>query len=213
MAAIGAVGDVYEMTTICRYGGQNGLNKTHWKVTFIIGSPEEPSTASGMNAMFQTQYTDYLSDQCKYVGLTWQKIHPLPVADLNPVLANATGSRESQVGLPTQVSGILTKRTGVAGRANRGRIYLPFWQESDNSSASRPEAAAITLMAGIAGTFETTHVLAVTGGSITLQPVIWRRGPRTTIAVTSVSPRLYWATQRRRSFVREHDDALIPAAL
>lgn len=94
---------------------------------------------------------------------------------------------------PPQVAALFQKQTGLAGRNNRGRMYMPAPSEAEIDDAGNWSAAAITNLQGGANNFLT----ALAGASIPM--VVLQGDPAITppqVLGLNLSPKV--ATQRRR---------------
>jgi len=212
--AVGAVGDIFEAITQCSCGGQIGLNVRHWRTTFIIGdSASEQEIADELSTIIAPYYKQYLNmTQARYDGLRLQKIAPLPKRDAVISAEGAgSGTQEDVDQMPTQVAGLLTLRTGLAGRAKRGRAYLPFFNEHQNTTVARPEATVAAYLDDFGLHWSTAITVVGAAGSATIEPVIFHRSNLTADRITAWVSRNHWGTQRRRSFVREAADSLVVA--
>ncbi len=100
--------------------------------------------------------------------------------------------------LPTQTRGLISWKTALAGRAYRGRTYLPSTTIDNLTAPGKPTAAAVTSWAGWA-----TYMVApaVVSGT-TWVPGVFHRKPTAVIAsvfdpFTSFTASNQFATQRR----------------
>lgn len=101
--------------------------------------------------------------------------------------------------MPRQASGIITTLTTLAGRANRGRKYVPFPSEDANTVDAIPGAAYITALDGYAGSLIPSASFTIGAVNEVWNPIILRVGaPATSPNIQEWKSRLRWATQRRR---------------
>jgi len=207
------VGDIVEQKTACAFSGQNGLNVRHWRVTFIIsGGANLKELADNHSGILSNMYKAYLPDHATFRGVQMQQIFPLPAHDREVSNSgNGFGTREEEP-LPSQATQIWKLTSGFAGRANRGRLYLPFWTEADNDSNGQVSVAATALGKDIADFFTTSQTTVGAGGSTTLLPVVFHRADGTDRQLTGNEARQNWATQRRRSLINRAD-TLIPVVV
>jgi hypothetical protein len=107
--------------------------------------------------------------------------------------------------LPTQVSGLLSLVTGLAGRKFRGRIFPGFPSTAFADVQGLQNAAGSVALAGIAAAISTSQTLSVGGISTTMQ--LFLRHPDLVVSgvrVVQGTPAIGWnvstrfATQRRR---------------
>lgn len=110
--------------------------------------------------------------------------------------------------LPDEVSLVITKRTALIGRENRGRIYVPGWATNSLGSGNTVAAAAVTALQTWANTI--SGALAAQGYTFVIghrhrlayttphgTPVEER--PKGSVPITSLVVRdNHWDSQRRR---------------
>lgn len=131
-----AEGDIYRLSTLSDYisGGDDAVNVFHFRQESpaIFASPAEDLA----EAFIATVVPAYVN--CMTAGYVLHRIAIKQVtggaqeyeqAVTEPGTAGVVGSM-----LPTTVSGLLSWRTGLAGRSNRGRTYLPPTNEEQLSS-------------------------------------------------------------------------------
>jgi hypothetical protein len=108
-------------------------------------------------------------------------------------LVNMTGSGGP---VPAQTCGLITLRTGLAGRSFRGRVYLGAVRSGlmDSTGAQWNSASLATLQAA-----STAWVNAMTLGSHVTGLGVYSAKYNTMAAVTSNVFRQYCGTQRRRA--------------
>jgi hypothetical protein len=154
-----------------------------------------------------TALAAHLAPSCT---LSFVTIRNVDVADQALIPSNVGGGvgTSSGTALPLEVAAVLTKRTALVGRANRGRIYVPGWATTALGTGNVIAAAALTALnnwgATINGALSAngyTHVLghvarvAYTGSTGTQHPA----RPAGSVDVTSVSAAdNHWDSQRRR---------------
>jgi len=205
-----AVGDKLEVVLVCRLGGQDGLIVRHYDVQAITGASLDISQVP------DTISTDLggplkacMSDQAEYRGVRVRRLAPGATDVFTSALGNGPGTSASDV-LPTQASGLISLRTGFAGRSKRGRAYVPFPSEAFNDADGHPTAA----YKGLLNTFGTalrTNILAVVGADgVELDPVIRSKLLDSYFSITSHLVRAEFATQRRRSQINRGDLPPIP---
>lgn len=112
--------------------------------------------------------------------------------------------------MPSEVAAVITHRTGQAGRAFRGRSYIPGWATNSIGAGDVILAAAVTALQNWANTIPTTLTAqsytfcigqkaraAYTGSTGVAHPARLA----TTVDITSQTVRdNHWDTQRRRGF-------------
>lgn len=120
------VGDIVQFTTRAFLDGQTILNTFHYRC--LVDQTDGVSALQIAIAAFDTSVQNPMtlaqSDDVTYLPTMGQKIFPLRfVPEFNDVAANPDGQIQ-QVALPTTVSGVVRRRTVLAGPANRGRIFI-----------------------------------------------------------------------------------------
>lgn len=194
-----AVNDVFQVTAVMRQGEQEGLNVRHFRVsTETLLGVTGGEIATALDALFRPLYRAVISAEAQWVGMTAQRIRPLPplVAGSSPGAPQA-GLQAGDV-LPRQVAGITTFRTAKAGRAFRGRIYYPFMPEPQNQAGGIPDPTFVELLDAVANEWDDVQTVVGIGGTATLNPVIYHRSTGMTDDIIGRQTRFVWATQRRR---------------
>ena len=195
-----ALNDVYEVKIFCSMPRQTGLNVRHYKVTASV-APEPPASAfmDFLDQQFAAQYPPLLNTTAFYHGVSVQKILPLPKSVAITTDARRASGTGGSDPMPKQVSGVITLRTLLAGRRNRGRVFVPFPSEQSNTLEGVPTGLyGLSLI--ILGDFLIQPVNIVgLPGSATYTPVLNHRTPPfgQEILVSRVA-RGIWGTQRRR---------------
>lgn len=194
-----AVGSVYRIRTVCSLPNQIAEQVTHWYVSAIAGTgATDQDIANAADAFFGPITKALLTALATYRGCGVQRINlpPLPV--------EAVATNQAGVGslagdlLPLQVSGLLSLRTPLAGKSNRGRVYLPWPTEGQNGPTGLPNAGYLTLLGSYATTILAPFVAGGGGNTNNLQLVVWSRKLLAKQLVSSIVPNQAWATQRRR---------------
>lgn len=206
------LGDIFVLRVFCRIdipglNAQNALNVLHYRASAQVGAgATELEVATKFSMDVNATYKGLIVNDATFWGVSCQKIEPLPVGDqFVTIVDRGIGSDLGEV-LPTTTCGILTKRTGLAGRRNRGRVYVPFMGEGQNEPTGVPTAAYRVALGALAFLLVSPFVVVVGANQLACQPVIYHKGllPRTS-DLTQIEVRPYWATQRRRSTARRPD--------
>lgn len=163
-------------------------------------APDEQQVADAIQSDVGTLWANLMTDTADYTGVSIQKILPAP--ELVAVLSSgaAVGGTAGPNGLPAQTSGVVTLQSALAGRANRGRIYVPFPDQADNVTAGQPiPTTGYEVRLGIlAAHFINSTTLPTSGGTITIQHVIYHRKLKSITFITNARSNRKWGTQRRR---------------
>lgn len=192
--------DVYLARMICACGDQVSVNVRHYFVTQTQGNGgTDEEIAAALSAIMAPAYPPLMSSAAQYMGLEVQKIHPLPPSNPVPSVVGAGPGIDATEPLPRQSSGLITLTTAFAGRAYRGRLYVPFPSEGFNEAPiGRPTVDYSIKLVTLA---ERLILPISTAGPVdnnTLVPVLWHRSDRSVTFITNYIARSVWATQRRR---------------
>jgi len=193
------VGDILEFAVICKSDPQISVNVLHYRTTALAGGGVGLGTlATELSALLAPLYKDLLCEEATYEGVSVRKINPVPAVPPAQAVDDDGPGTVTGESLPTQVCGIITKRTALAGRRYRGRIYLPFPGEADNTNAQTPIAAYATRAADLITVLDATQVFGAMGVTTTIQPVLWSKFYGSYTAIVKHDFRSKWANQRRR---------------
>jgi len=200
------VDDILEIKTFCKQGSQVGINVLHYRVSSIGGtSRTDDQIATAVEALFAPLYKAWMPSTALWLGLRVQIIKGavLPTHQ-EASLLSGVGARAAD-GIAPQVSGMIQKKTGLAGRANRGRVYCPFLAEDCQTATGQVEAAGIANMTSFAVVAFNPITVNSAGNQAILDPVLWHRGSQTHTAINGYTVLSVFATQRRRSLVNRGD--------
>lgn len=137
-------------------------------------------------------------------GLDWQSYAPttshLDSFDYTPldgtsatrVITHTDAGSNAGEALPASVALVVTLRTGLRGRSNRGRVYTGPWNEGTNQPTGVPQAATAASVA----TQWTNFLTALVGSGVSLVVASYLNSTATDVTTCNVDTR--WDTQRRR---------------
>lgn len=206
MAVILNLNDIIEVKHFCSLGNQQGINVLHYRVRAKAGAGLTDAAVAGlMSSVIGPLYKAYLPTVARYEGCRIQVVWPLPVQVAVPDTSGAGVGTIATDPLPSQAAMLAKKATTLAGRRNRGRIYLPFWGESQSDATGKPSAAAIALAATLLTAELVETIYGPGADTVTLTPILWRKGGPDYQDVVQVIIRSAWATQRRRSLINRGD--------
>ncbi len=211
MAQALAVGNFVKARIWCSSAlgnGQASVN-TLWYVVGAIGTPAstDQDVATTLDALIAAQMKGLICNISTYKGVQAQICSPvLPFRATyvaQGAIGNAGAGTAGANGLPPQTSGLISFQSALANVQNRGRFYIPFPAQLDDSGGGAPtggyvaraNALAVNVAAGLAPT---------TGGrTATLVRVLVHRLNKAGLAipatpVISSNASTLWATQRRR---------------
>jgi len=154
--------------------------------------------ADTLSTKIAPRYIALIPTTAKYNGVGARKINPLPIT-LEYLTAQGAGPG-TVVGeaLPGQIAGLISRRTNVAGKSARGRLYVPWPTEGDNTPDGLPSAQYGNRVALLSD--DLLAPVTIVGGADqqTFYPTVWSRKLRQGNVVTKMVLPLRWATQRRR---------------
>jgi hypothetical protein len=194
------VGDIVQLRIYCKKADQASVNVRHYLTTAKAGS----GTTIGLflsaleTAGLPADMKALINEDAAYMGIDGQVIFPTLLVPLQSNVASGFGDTAGDP-LPSQTSGIITLRTTLGGRANRGRFYIPFPTETDNDTTGKPTSTYVAAAQTLADTLKASLVNVGAGGNTnSFAPVILHRDTMTTTAITDATAQQKWATQRRR---------------
>jgi hypothetical protein len=180
---------------------QLGLNVRHYRVR---GVPAGSTVTLGdcvsrINTLHSTLYRAILAPGAVFIGLGLRRIRPAPpTQDAVEKVSTGPGTLPAGDLLAKQTSGVISLKTGFAGRAFRGRMFLPFPSEAINTANGAPDVVYKTAVDVLAVQVKATVVVTSGTFTINLVPVIYHRGTHTVTDVTDALTSPLWGTQRRR---------------
>lgn len=194
-----ALGDIFQVRIFTRFGSQLGLMIRQYRITAeTAGGVTPQEIAVVMDGAYGVPVRATLSSSANYLGVDVQRLRPLPPTVVAIGSAGAAAGLVPGDPLPRQCSGLITLRTNFAGRRFRGRAYVPFPGETDNTSLSAPSAAYVVNLGSISTVMNGPISVTGVAGTAIMNGVIWNRTTLTDTLITTNIPRTEWATQRRR---------------
>lgn len=201
MATVLAVNDIWRVRIACYTPDQASVNVLHYKVIGTAGAgATDQDLADRVNTLAAPLYKAVLSVSATYRGTSAQRIFPGPLTAAAFSVGSAGIGTVAGEPLPTQCAGIISLHTSLAGRRQRGRIYLPFPGEDSSTNPGVPTGAYVTAAQTLANALFTTIVAGVGGNTSNLDPVIFHRSTNTADVITRKEAKTAWATQRRRGY-------------
>lgn len=191
-------GDVYKCGVTSWLNSQLGLVLRYYRVISVGGFGILDSVlAEGIFGYLGPLFADCQSADAEVLGVAVRNL------SVTPPLAFAISSGAALPGtvtgneLPTQTCGIVTLGTGLAGRVNRGRSYIPFPAVADQDTDGRPDTSYMTALTTLSAALISPITVTSGGNSVDIEPVL-RRGDGTVIPLTTAIARRAWGTQRSR---------------
>lgn len=191
--------DQIEARIICSHEDQISINVRHYQVLTKVGTGADlAACALAIDTEIVAEIKALLPDTVTYRGVGCRRIFPLPLTPEIPYTGTtAVGTVLGDV-LPGQVSGILTLRTAFAGKRYRGRFYMGFPGEADNTASGIPSLSYVGRLAALGNKLDNVVTAGGGGNTNTLQPYVRSKKFGLQNAITITQARQRWATQRRR---------------
>jgi hypothetical protein len=192
-------GDVLEVKFACWMIGQLGLNIKRYIVSNVVGTlVTVGDVADKLATEIGPTMGDLLVDDAVFLGCSCRNLTAVgPEAAVASTVAEVPGTVVSDP-MPSQTAGLLTLRTLFAGRANRGRMYIPFpGVDSGNPTDDRPGDPYMATLEILGGKMIATYTVTV--GLSNIDVTAGLGGPGIGFVVfNGYTARRAWATQRRR---------------
>jgi len=191
--------DLVTVRAYCYADEQVSVNVRHFIVSSIAGDgASDYDAAVALSLACAAPYKAVLAEGANYYGVSVQIKRGVDTFAQQWDADNAGAGTVTGDTMPRQASGIITLTTALIGRANRGRIYVPFPSEEDNHAEGYPIQDYVDRLLDIAEVLAEQQVIGSAGNTATLDPVILHRVAQTTTVIDSYVAKGKWATQRRR---------------
>jgi hypothetical protein len=195
-----ATGDIFQATFQSSIQGQVIENVLHFRA--LDGTVTDGAIDTALN-LFGTNLCNLWVTSQINLGIIVKRLTPLPLDERLVTPTTATG-QQSAAPLNQTVALVLTKRTGLAGKSHRGRMYVSAIPSNFTTDGCRFNPTG----AGIIGTF-CTNIIAhwgPSGDSTALRLGVYsgKIGGLTppTLAgwqqITTLEPQIIFGNQRRR---------------
>jgi hypothetical protein len=212
MATKVAVGDKFQVTFVCRFGGQNGLNVKYFKVDAVSNMDGLANEfAQKLSTVFAPLYKPLLSTAAKYRGVMMKQVGTLLPISYFATDGTGDGTATGDP-LPSQACGLISLYGQGEKRKNHGRVYIPFPAEGDNASNGGVSVAygANADLLGQEFLNNRTYNIGGTDTDITGRWYIASsQGGGTPCFLESKRVRGFWASQRRRGLLGRSDLVIV----
>jgi hypothetical protein len=132
------VGDIVQIRVVCFTIDQVALNVTHWRVASTSGAGQSlQQIASKFDTDLATVYKGLMPPAASFRGVGATNISGVRTVEENSVAGAGIGTIAGTNLVPEQVSGLISWKTGSAGRHYRGRIYPGFLSAGYIDNAGR----------------------------------------------------------------------------
>lgn len=193
-----AIDDIVEVKLYTVFDEQIAINVLHYLVSITAGVPTVEQAAASVIPFLGSNLLPLISIQSVFKGGSVQRIKALPPSLPAWSVLGAGDGTATGDSLPRQTAGIITKRTAIPGRANRGRVYVPFPVEDQSGSGPLPTTTYVSLLDTWAADLLTIVAFGSGANQGNLYPSLYHRGSVSSTVLTSMLSRRKWATQRRR---------------
>jgi len=184
---------------------QSAVITFHWQCAQASGQPvTDFDFAKAIDTIVAPALKAILPTDVTYKGTQAQIISNIPLTLAVPYNTAAGPGLTTAPALPTQTCGLISWYTNNAGRAYRGRTYMPFPAPGEETTGSVPTTAYLTSLSNLAAALmNTTSVAnAAANGTIAVAQIILHKQKKgvlpTGALVQGFIIRPKWATQRRR---------------
>ncbi len=193
-----SAGETIQLRVWTEAGEQAAVNTFYFKCQAVTGFVSDIAITLQFDTAIAAVFKPLLQNVAVYRGTQGRIMKTPPpvavIADANPGPGTA-----GAVGLPRQTCGIYTKRTALAGRGYRGRMYLPFPAVDDDQGGGGPTLGYMAKLDNLTLALDAfTHVVDVPGSDATLVQVLWKGKAVSPVPIVANVPNQKWATQRRR---------------
>jgi hypothetical protein len=193
-----AVGSIYEVKVRSLAAEGQLFNLLHYTQTAGPAEAEvqtQTALALAWDAACSQEWVDVYPTVWTLADVAVSRIVPLPRQAETLRALNVPGNR-AVTPLPAEVAVVLTKRSPIAGKANRGRVYLSGAAQADTSGGKVIAGAYATAAQLLADKLAT--VLTTVGPPRTFAPCIYHRLTFDYTIITSCLVRPVLRAQRRR---------------
>jgi len=205
--------DILKVQVYTSQGNQQAINRFMFRCNNRVGTITDQTVVDLMSPFFAAFYKTWMGPLQIFRGIRLQVVRPIPSDYVTSVIDAGNGDLAGPA-LPSQVALCVQFRTGVTGKFNRGRTYLPFWDSTLNSGGeATPTAGAFALVDPFMIALLSNQTWADGIGNHILTQLIIDSQGRTTPPVVAphITPVVgykidrQWATQRRRSRINRPD--------
>ncbi len=192
------INDIYEVKVYTTLGNQAGLNVFHHLVSNVVGTGvSDQQLADHYAGLYPSVYKNIMSSAASFRGVGVRRIKPTISLEVYSTIGQGPGLVTGDP-LPKQIAGMITLRTALPGRANRGRMYVPFPAEAHNDADTTPTAPYMVLLGNLGMVVWSDSVAGGGANTQTMSPGVYHRALGTLTRLTTYTTRDRWATQRRR---------------
>lgn len=199
---VNIVGEIIRADVVSYFAtlSQVGMYSNHYRVSAVTGAGTTlGAIASQLDVLFRALTKAVLASNATYRGVVARMIWPAPPSPPAIESANFGPGLVAGDAMALQVAGVISLYTQFAGRAYRGRRYIPFPSETDNGPNGIPTAGYLAGLDAIKNQLLQTLTVGA-ADSVTLVPCLFHRRDNSTNDLRGGLSRTGWGTQRRRSY-------------
>lgn len=200
------VGDLFQLVVTGQDSFSVFENVRHFKCTATTGSSADYNLlAAAFASDIIGFYPACISDQITLQNVTLTKVNSAGQPLTDPYLYSTGFPLDGDLTgdpLPAFVSGVISLRTGTAGRKNRGRFYAFYANEDSNDAAGFLTTGYKTALQTLGDALMNVDILGGAGNTATMTPVVLSKVGGTQLAINATIARIAWGTQRHRKIGR-----------
>ena len=172
-----------------------------WQLgTVSAPAPNDLDLANYVDLTFGPLIKALMCNPAVYNSVTTRRLNPVvarPVFQISTAHSGVgTAGADPMAG---QTTGLITKYTALMGRANRGRIYIPFPAVDDDTATGAPSASYQSRLVSFANAYTgTVSIPGGGGGAIAATAIVFHPKTLTGTPIATTQSQFKWATQRRR---------------
>ena len=189
-----------ECRIICRTAHQEGINVFHFRVDTLTGTPTvtDQDVAISLLGILADPYRGWMALPARVYAVGCKLIDGHGWSE-ELVYGEALNGTAGDVQLPTQVSGVISKKTGIMGQGYRGRLFIPFPSADYVGPDGEMNDGGQTTLTTIKDAFSNiTEFNNVGGGSALVTSVLYKVASTVRVPITAFQPTFKWGTQHRR---------------
>lgn len=196
---------LYRLVIFTDNGFHTAVNVLYFIPTAVLGAGlDELGLANALQAFYLPFYRVLMTGSSSYDAVSIQDItavpSPLPTGSTNAGTGGTAGTHPQAA----QVCGVITLQTGFAGRAYRGRVYLPFTDLASNNADNSPAPSAgyIADLIALAAHLEGNENITTGADGFVISHVLYHRKTHLFTPILNTRSNTKWGTQRRRGRYR-----------
>ena len=174
-------------------------NLFHARVA-AVGSPAatDHDVAQTVSTIIAPKYKQLLTSHSTFRGVGVRILNQVPTMPMVAYTGDQGPGAQTDIDLPRQTCGIWFMQTNFAGRAYRGRSYMPFPYVTADAGDGSPTSTYLDNLLTLATNLMGITAVSVVGRTATLAWCIYHRNTKTSTDIVNWGTRAAWATQRRR---------------